>query len=105
MPAKILLVGSSELIQDSVLEADGRTPNSMFIMNMIDYLNDRAGVAVMRSKEQRFNPLEDPTPATRTMTKAFNIIGLPIFVVLFGGVVWLRRSARKKRIQAMFQES
>lgn len=105
VPAKILLVGSSELIQDSVLEADGRTPNSMFIMNMIDYLNDRADVAVMRSKEQRFNPLEDPTPATRTMTKAFNIIGLPIFVVLFGGVVWLRRSARKKRIQAMFQES
>jgi gliding motility-associatede transport system auxiliary component len=105
VPAKILLVGSSELIQDSVLEADGRTPNSMFIMNMIDYLNDRADVAVMRSKEQRFNPLEDPTPATRTMTKAFNIIGLPIFVVLFGGVVWLRRTARKKRIQAMFQES
>lgn len=105
VPAKILVVGSSELIQDSVLEADGRTPNSMFIMNMIDYLNDRTDVAVMRSKEQRFNPLEDPTPATRTMTKAFNIVGLPILVVLFGGVVWLRRIARKKRIQAMFQES
>jgi len=105
VPAKILVVGSSELIQDSVLEADGRTPNSMFIMNMIDYLNDRTDVAVMRSKEQRFNPLEDPTPATRTMTKAFNIIGLPILVVLFGGLVWLRRIARKKRIQAMFQES
>lgn len=105
MPAKILVVGSAELIQDSVLEADGRTPNSMFIMNMIDYLNDRVDVAVMRSKEQRFNPLEDPTPATRTMTKAFNIVGLPILVVLFGGVVWLRRNARKKRIQAMFQES
>ena len=105
VPAKILVVGSSELIQDSVLEADGRTPNSMFIMNIIDYLNDRVDVAVMRSKEQRFNPLEDPTPATRTLTKAFNIIGLPILVVLFGGVVWLRRTARKKRIQAMFQES
>lgn len=105
VPAKILVVGSAELIQDSVLEADGRTPNSMFIMNMIDYLNDRVDVAVMRSKEQRFNPLEDPTPATRTMTKAFNIVGLPILVVLFGGVVWLRRNARKKRIQAMFQES
>jgi len=104
VPAKILVVGSAELIQDSVLEADGRTPNSMFIMNMMDYLNDRVDVAVMRSKEQRFNPLEDPTPTTRTMTKAFNIIGLPILVVLFGLAVWLRRSARKKRIQALFQE-
>lgn len=105
VPAKILLVGSAELIQDSVLEADGRTPNSMFMMNVIDYLNDRVDVAVMRSKEQRFNPLEDPSPATRAMTKAFNMIGLPILVVLFGLAVWLRRIARKKRIQAMFQES
>ena len=105
MPAKILVIGSAELIQDSVLEADGRTPNSMFIMNMIDYLNDRVDVALMRSKEQRFNPLEDATPATRTFTKAFNIAGLPVLVVLFGVVVWLRRLARRKRIQAMFQES
>ena len=102
--AKIFLVGSSELIQDSVLEADGRTPNSMFMMNMIDYLNNRVDVAIMRSKEQRFNPLDDPSPGMRTMTKAFNIIGLPILVVLFGLIVWLRRVARKKRIQAMFQE-
>lgn len=105
VPAKVLLIGSAELIQDSVLEADGRTPNSMFIMNVIDYLNDRVDVALMRSKEQRFNPLEDPTPAMRTVTKAFNIAGLPILVVLFGVAVWLRRAARKKRIQAMFQES
>jgi len=105
VPAKILLIGSSELIQDSVLEADGRTPNSMFMMNIIDYLNNRVDVALMRSKEQRFNPLQDPQPATRTLTKAFNIVGLPILVVLFGIAVWLRRMARKKRIQAMFQES
>ena len=105
VPAKILLIGSSELIQDSVLEADGRSPNAMFMMNVIDYLNNRVDVALMRSKEQRFNPLENPTPATRTLTKAFNIVGLPILVVLFGIAVWLRRIARKKRIQAMFQES
>jgi ABC-2 type transport system permease protein len=105
VPAKILLIGSSELIQDSVLEADGRSPNAMFMMNIIDYLNDRVDVALMRSKEQRFNPLENPTPATRTLTKAFNIAGLPVLVVLFGIAVWLRRIARKKRIQTMFQES
>ncbi len=105
VPAKILLIGSSELVQDSVLEADGRSPNAMFMMNIIDYLNDRVDVALMRSKEQRFNPLENPTPATRTLTKAFNIVGLPVLVVLFGIAVWLRRIARKKRIQTMFQES
>jgi ABC-type uncharacterized transport system involved in gliding motility auxiliary subunit len=105
VPAKVLVIGSADLIQDSVLEADGRTPNSMFVMNVIDYLNDRIDVALMRSKEQRFNPLEDPSPAMRTMTKAFNIGGLPVLVALFGVAVWLRRIARRKRIQAMFQES
>ncbi len=101
-PSKILLVGSSDLIQDTILEAGGRSPNSMFVMNVIDYLNDRAGVAEMRSKEQRFNPLEETEAATRTMTKAFNVIGIPVLVVVFGLLVWLRRMARKKRIQAMF---
>ncbi|MDJ0887948.1 MAG: ABC transporter permease, partial [Desulfobacterales bacterium] len=95
-------VGSSDLIQDTILEAGGRSPNSMFVMNVIDYLNDRAGVAAMRSKEQRFNPLEETEIATRTMTKAFNVIGIPVLVVAFGLLVWLRRATRKKRIQAMF---
>ncbi len=101
-PSHILLVGSSDLIQDTILEAGGRSPNSMFVMNVIDYLNDRAGVAEMRSKEQRFNPLEETEMATRTMTKAFNVIGIPVLVVVFGLLVWLRRAARKKRIQALF---
>jgi ABC-type uncharacterized transport system involved in gliding motility auxiliary subunit len=101
-PSKILLVGSSDLIQDTILEAGGRSPNAMFVMNVIDYLNDREGVAVMRSKEQRFNPLEETDTATRTLTKAFNVIGVPVLVVLFGMLVWLRRAARKKRIQAMY---
>ncbi len=101
-PSKILLVGSSDMIQDTILEAGGRSPNSMFVMNVIDYLNDRTGVAEMRSKEQRFNPLEETDAATRTTTKAFNVIGIPILVVVFGLLIWLRRTARKKRIQAMF---
>ena len=100
--SKIMLVGSSDMIQDTILEAGGRSPNSMFVMNVIDYMNDRGGVATMRSKEQRFNPLEETDTATRTLTKAVNVIGLPVAVVVFGFLVWLRRTARKKRIQAIF---
>ena len=71
-------------------------------MNVIDYMNDRGGVAAMRSKEQRFNPLEETETATRTLTKAANVIGVPVAVGVFGLLVWLRRTARKKHIQAMF---
>ena len=102
-PSKILVIGSSDIVQDNILDAGGRSPNAMFIMNVIDALSDRVGVAEMRSKEQRFNPLDETATTTRTMTKAFNVIGVPLVVVVFGLLVWLQRTARKKRIQSMFE--
>jgi hypothetical protein len=73
-------------------------------MNVLDFLNDREEIAVMRSKEQRFNPLDDTGAGVRTFVKSFNIGGLPVLVVLFGLAVWFRRHSRKKRIQMMFQK-
>jgi ABC-type uncharacterized transport system involved in gliding motility auxiliary subunit len=103
-PGKIFLLASTEMIKDNVIDAEGRNPNDMFIMNIIDYLNGREDIAVMRSKTQRFNPLDDTHAKAKTFVKTFNIAGLPIIVVVFGLGVWLRRHSRKKRIQAMFQK-
>ncbi len=101
--AKILLVSSSDMLTDSVLDPEGKTPNSVFILNALDALNDRQDIAVMRSKEQRFNPLRETGPFTRTLIKFFNVIGLPVLVVLFGLLQWWRRHAWKKQIQMMFR--
>ena len=103
-PGKILLIGSSEMLKDSLLDKKGRGPNAMFIMNALDFLNDREEIAVMRSKVQRFNPLRDTGAGTKTFIKSFNIVGPPVLVVLFGLVVWFRRHSRKKRIQMMFEK-
>ena len=73
-------------------------------MNVLDFLNNREGIAVIRSKEQRFNPLYEAKAGTKTFVKSFNIVGLPVLVVLFGLFVWVRRHARKKQIQMMFQK-
>ncbi len=102
-PGKIFLIASSELLRDHMLDPDGRTPNAMFITNVMDYLNNREDIAVMRSKEQRFNPLTETRAGARTIVKSFNIAGLPALVVLFGLLVWFRRHSRKKQIQMMFQ--
>ncbi|MEN8247162.1 MAG: Gldg family protein [Thermodesulfobacteriota bacterium] len=102
-PGKILLISSTEMIKDNVLDNNGRSPNDMLIMNLVDYLNNREGIAVMRSKEQRFNPLDDVGAGLRTFVKSFNIVGLPVVVVIFGLIVLFRRRGRKRRIQAMFQ--
>lgn len=101
---KIFLIGSSELLKDNMLDEQGRSPNAMFIMNLLDFLNNREAIAMMRSKEQRFNPLTDTGGGSRTFVKSFNIAGLPVLVVLFGLLTWFRRHSRKKRIQMMFQK-
>jgi ABC-type uncharacterized transport system involved in gliding motility auxiliary subunit len=101
---RIFLMASSEMLKDNILDEQGRTPNAMFIMNVLDFLNDREDVAVMRSKEQRFNPLQDTQGGTKTFVKSFNIAGLPTLVVLVGLLVWFRRHTRKKKIQMMFHK-
>jgi ABC-type uncharacterized transport system involved in gliding motility auxiliary subunit len=101
---KIFLMASSEMLKDNMLDEKGRSPNAMFIMNVLDFMNNRKEIALMRSKEQRFNPLDDTEAGTKTFVKSFNVAGLPVVVVLFGLLVWFRRHSRKKRIQMMFQK-
>jgi len=101
--AKVFVVASAELLKDQLLDDEGRSTNAMFVLNMIDALNDRGDIAAMRSKVQELNPLKESAPATKTMIKAVNIVGLPILVVVFGLIVWARRHARRKRIQLQFQ--
>ena len=103
-PGKIFLMASSEIIKDNMLDVKGRDPNTMFIMNILDYLNNREGIATMRSKEQRFNPLRDTNAGTKTFIKTFNIAGLPVLVACFGLLILIYRNSRKKRIHMMFQK-
>jgi ABC-2 type transport system permease protein len=101
-PGKIFIMASADMLKNNVLDAAGQSSNAAFIMNVVDYLNGREDIAVMRGKEQRFNPLEDTQAGTKTFVKAFNIAGLPILVVIFGLGVWFRRHSRKKHIEMMF---
>lgn len=104
-PAKLFLMASADMISDTVLDGQGRTPNSIFIMNVLDELNNRGEIAVMRSKNQRINPLDQTSGTVKATVKSINIIGLPVLVVLFGLLMWFHRKSRKKRIQSMFISS
>jgi ABC-type uncharacterized transport system involved in gliding motility auxiliary subunit len=101
-PGKIFVMASADMMKNNVLDASGRGANSTLIMNILDYLNGREDIAVMRGKEQRFNPLDDTRPGVKTFVKTFNIAALPVLVVIFGLGVWFRRHSRKKQIQMMF---
>ena len=87
-----------------MLDAEGQTPNSAFVMNVLDVLNDREDVALMRSKVLSLNPLNDPRAQTKIFIKSINIVGLPVLVVGFGLLVLLHRHVRKNRIELMFSK-
>lgn len=95
-PAKIFVMACSSMLQDNMLDPDGRTTNAAFILNVIDHLNDKDAIAQMRSKNQTLNPLEDTSPIARTFIKIFNIASTPVLVILFGFGFWARRSSRKR---------
>ena len=103
-PAKIFLMASSDMLKDNVLDEEGKSPNAVFVLNVLDALNHREGIARMRSKEQQLNPLLETSPFAKTLIRGFNVAGLPVVVVVFGLFMWLRRHARKKQIQRMFQK-
>ena len=100
---KIFVVGTSEILGDNVLDQSGSNTNATFILNLLDYLNGQEDFAVMRSKGQRYNPLRETKPEIRATVKTFNIVGLPIIVIVVGVLVWLRWMAKKKRIRSEFE--
>lgn len=103
-PGKIFIMATSEVLKNNMVDEEGRSSNATFMMNLLDALNNRNEIAVMRSKEQRFNPLAETTPAVKTFIKAFNIAGLPVLVVAFGLIILFRRHSRQKTIRLMFQK-
>ncbi|MBW1776341.1 MAG: Gldg family protein [Deltaproteobacteria bacterium] len=102
-PARVFVMASSEMLKDNVMDPEGKTENAIFVLNLLDYLNHREEIAVLRGKRARFNPLQETSGFTKALVKSVMVTGLPAGVILFGLGVWLKRRRRKKRIQAMFQ--
>jgi hypothetical protein len=101
---KIFLIGTAEILKNNLLDQAGESPNALFLMNLLDFLNNREDVAVMRGKQQRLNLMGEMKGGTKTFVKTFNIVGLPILVVLAGILIWIKRNNRQKRIQMLFRK-
>lgn len=109
--ARIFLVGTSEILKNNILDPAGDSPNATFVMNVVDALGDREGWAIMRSKSQKFNPINPYDPdanavvkffTNRQNVKIFNIAIVPALMALTGLIVWQRRRSRKKAIQKLY---
>ena len=100
---QLFLVGTSTLLSDNLLEAQGTSPNATMIQNVIDHLNGRDDYAVMRSKGQGYNPLPEVDSKVKAFLKGLNIGFLPVLVILTGIIMWFRWNARKRKIIQLYQ--
>lgn len=102
-PGRIFLIGTSEVLKNPLIDREGKSQNSIFMMNVLDYLNNRENMAVMRSKQQTMRLLDEGRGGTKSFIKWFNIIGLPLLIALMGILMFFRRRMRKRKIQLAFK--
>ena len=109
-PGKILVVGSSRILYNNFF--NGSNPpllsSRVFWQNMIDYMSGNPSWGEMRGKSLAFNPIQLATEddwffkrlfANSYSIKLFNLIGLPIFIILVGVYFYFKRKRKKTLIQ------
>ena len=101
-PVRIIVIGTSEVTANNIIDKDGKSPNAIFLHNAIDYLNGNYDIPEMRTKGIEFNPLKEAGEGVKLTIKIVNIVGLPVLVILIGLLMWKLRIMRKKRIMIEF---
>ena len=102
MPGKLFVAGSSEITTSQVIDENGQSPVSMFIMNVVDYMNGNEDLCTMRTKSLSVNNLTIRTPAAVSFWKLLNQYGLAVLVALAGLLVWRLRAARRRAINKKY---
>lgn len=102
---KLIVVGSSSITTQSVLDENGQQPVAIFLRNAIDYLNGNGDLIEMRTKGLALNTLDKASPAARTAARAVNMYGLPALAAALGLLAWRRRVHRRKKIEERYREA
>lgn len=95
LPGKVFVVGSSQITTAQLLDSSPSSPIAMFLLNVMDYVNGRDELCVMRTKGLTLNTLEVKSQAAAQILKYFCIYGLVVLVVV-AGLVSLRLRAKHR---------
>ncbi len=107
---RLFVMGSSEVIKNNVVDSAGKAPNAVLMLNVIDAISGAADWAVMRAKGQRINPLDIQVNAEVPLSvwkrpaviRGFNMVGLPLMIVLAGLWVYGYKQRLRRRVAAQF---
>ena len=101
-PVKLFVAGTSEITGRNIIDEEGKSPNAVFMHNVIDYMQGNYAIPQMRSKGLSFNPIKETSDTAKSIIKGINIAGLPLLVIIAGLLYMWRRNIRRKRIEEQF---
>jgi ABC-type uncharacterized transport system involved in gliding motility auxiliary subunit len=91
---RAIVVGNTDFIADRIA---GRAPENLdFALNAVDWLSQDEALISIRSKNRNPPALAFASAATKNGVKYFNVIGVPVCIIL-AGLVALNRRRRKTR--------
>jgi ABC-type uncharacterized transport system involved in gliding motility auxiliary subunit len=102
---KIIVVGTSEIAGQSLIDEEGRQPVAVLVRNALDYLAGNQELNDMRTKGLGLDPLDKTAPGARIAAKTFNQYGLPLLAVFAGLFAWRMRIRRREKIRTFYARS
>ncbi len=93
---KLITIGDGDFANE-----ENRPPkeNITFFVNLVDFLMDDVGLAVIRTKTSSESPIEETSDSTKKSIKYFNLIFPPALILLVGLYKWKQRKQKKKNLQ------
>lgn len=102
LPSRIIVVPSSLITSEQLIDENFSTPTALFVRNTIDYATGNADMCLMRTKGRERTTLDIKNPHLALLSQYFNEFGLAILVVLAGLLAWRNREKRKIAIRKKY---
>ena len=102
---KIIVASSSYLTTQTLIDLNYQYPQTIFVMNLVDYLNGNADLCEMRNKDLSVEMLDLSKPYSTALSNVFKwfaVFGLAVLFGVAGLVVLVRRAKRKVAINAKY---
>lgn len=99
---KIFVAGSSVIVSPMLIDDSGREPISIFVRNVLDYMNGNEDLCTMRTKGLVLNTLKKSSTASIKVAKIINQYGVPLLVIIIGFIVWRMRVEHRKKIRIQY---
>lgn len=103
-PARIVVIGGADLLTNDFVNPRSTDQVARFTQNLIDWVAQDPALIEIRNKGLAPTALANVGDVHRQAVKYFNLIGLPLLVVLAGLVMWRRLQNRRVAVAALFRQ-